>query len=85
MKRYNGKPMAHWGRLAHELVVDHLVRAALRCDEHSIVGELAAKRLWALANAEDAQEVARLLVERETFQRNVSAIVAPVKRKRGTP
>ena len=60
--------MSHWEAMAHENVVDALLRASLRCDVRSLPGKIAGERLLALANAEDLEMVQKLLAERDNCQ-----------------
>lgn len=75
-QRFLGKPMAHWEAMAKELVVDHLVRGSLACDEHSLPGKIARERLMALAQAEDAALVTKVLDDRGRFQTGIARVMA---------
>jgi hypothetical protein len=77
-KNYNGKPLSHWQRKADELVVYHLVRAAQHCDDRSIIGELAAPKLWELANSVSPELVKEVLQEQGRCQSGFAAIMKDV-------
>jgi hypothetical protein len=64
---FNGKPMGYWEQMAHEMVVEVLVRAAVTYDHplSSLPQQLAAKRLWELIKAEGPKTAKKLLEERE--------------------
>lgn len=73
--KVNGKPLSHWQRKADELVIYHLVRAAQHCDDRSIIGELAAPKLWELANAISPDLVKEVLHEQGRCQAGFAAIM----------
>lgn len=75
---YNGKPLSHWQRKADELVVYHLVRAAQQCDRRSIIGELAAPKLWDLANSISPEIVKEVLEEQGRCQAGFTAIMRDI-------
>lgn len=65
-KTFNGKPMSHWKRVAHEMVVDELVRAAYRFDYRSSVpGKISHQRLLELAREEDPDEFEHVMERQE--------------------
>ena len=58
MVTYNGKPMSHWEAEAKLLVMDLLIKAATTHEPRSggprsIIGELASKQLYAIAQGID--------------------------------
>lgn len=69
--RFNGKSMKHWERMAHELVVEELLRAALRHDANpamSIVGYMASNKLMIMARNLDDELVGKLIDERNNWR-----------------
>ncbi len=74
MKMLN-KPMSHWEQMAHEMVVEELVRAALKYSgkNPSVPGKIAAKRLWELANVESPETVQKVLAERDACLQGLAA------------
>lgn len=64
-RRFLGRPMSYWERQARELVVYTILTGVWRYENSgNIVHEMAAKRLWELACAEDPTAVDRLQEER---------------------
>lgn len=74
-KKFNGKPLAYWQRKADELVVYHLVRAAQHCNQQSIIGELAAPKLWEMANTVSPDLVKEVLDEQGRCAAGFAAIM----------
>jgi hypothetical protein len=89
MKKINGKPMSYWEHMGKELLVDALVRAAIDYGWdidpkfQSIPQKIAADRLMAMANAEDAEIVKELLAERDRCRENIALFVASLSGKTG--
>jgi hypothetical protein len=87
-KRINGKPMAHWKRMAKEVVVEILVRAATNFGwrspgsdpdpRQSIIHKFAADRLMALAKVEDPGMVREILHDRAKFEENAARALAEI-------
>lgn len=66
-KKFNGKPMSHWQKLADKLVIEHLI-SCLHFDQRSIIVQLATKRLLELSVAENPRLTKQVLKERESRQ-----------------
>lgn len=80
-RRFNGKPLSHWQRLAKEIVVESLLRAAYNFGGRpgsSLPGEIASKRLRELAEAEDPELVRKVLDERKRCLRGTAAAFADI-------
>lgn len=73
--RFNGKTKAHWEREAHKLVVETLLRSS-EMDKRSVIGALAAKRLYELAKAEDPEVLAELEIQRDNCRESIGLILA---------
>lgn len=75
-KRFNGKPMSHWEKMAKELVVSHLVRASYGCDSRSLPGRMAGQELMGLAARVDRVLTRKIIDERETCIANLHRFIS---------
>lgn len=75
-KKINGKPIEHWEKTAHDLLMRILVEEAYNYhNSSSVVHRILHERLKNLANAIDPRAVDRLLEERATCQKNLGCLI----------
>lgn len=77
--KFNGKPFAHWQKLAQREVIDHILRAPCMFNEgdtQSIIDKLTRDRLRYLINEESPELVQELIEERERCSGTMSAFMA---------
>lgn len=76
---FNGKPLSYWKHMAHELVVDSLVRASVNFQSTNVFTSLpqkiAAERLMALALAENPVLVRKSLEERDRCLKGLNLFI----------
>lgn len=70
-KHFNGKPIAHWEKMAEELVVSTLVRASFSIDSLSLPGQIASRKIMGMALGVNRVMVAEVVETRDRCQQSM--------------
>jgi len=69
-RKFNGKPMSYWQKVANRLVIECLIMAA-QIDVRSLPGSIASRRLLELASNEGPEVFKEVMEQRALFMRNL--------------